>query len=264
MIRSLFYNKKISADENKYTSKISLDPASEAILTKAFHPLRLRVKSPSELLDILGYPATSTTKSVISYSTSTADAIVPTANDRVSKWDGLMSSVRASKKGAIPSTRKPSVLTTQSTLVDNRLKSTDPPINPSIKEEIRLLNEKLMRMAEERDAWKETLNQYALSLDELRKRVDQQRIQLTSLRLTVNDRDYDSDNDDDDDDENEDSLYHSSPYSSCDSLSNYTLTKKISRAELYGYLNNDYYRQWEKGVSAYYDDNIGFLLANYL
>jgi hypothetical protein len=42
------------------TNKITFDPASAAILNRHFSPLSCRAKSPSDVLDIVGYPLSQT------------------------------------------------------------------------------------------------------------------------------------------------------------------------------------------------------------
>lgn len=65
MLKKLFNSKRKHPEQGK--PKITLDQASQNILSRHFSPLPSRAKSPSDVLDIVGYPliATATrTKSV--------------------------------------------------------------------------------------------------------------------------------------------------------------------------------------------------------
>ncbi len=57
MFNKIFNQKRKRQEPGRHnTSKITMDPASTAILSRHFSPLSSRAKSPSDLLDIVGYP----------------------------------------------------------------------------------------------------------------------------------------------------------------------------------------------------------------
>lgn len=57
MFTKIFNQKRKRQEPGRHnTSKITMDPASTAILSRHFSPLSSRAKSPSDLLDIVGYP----------------------------------------------------------------------------------------------------------------------------------------------------------------------------------------------------------------
>lgn len=60
MLKKIFSQKRKSRQDNvgnrHTTSRITLDPASAAILSKPFMPLDSRAMSPSDLLDSVGHP----------------------------------------------------------------------------------------------------------------------------------------------------------------------------------------------------------------
>lgn len=57
MLKKIFNPKRKRQEPGRHnTSKITMDPVSTAILSRHFSPLSSRAKSPSDLLDIVGYP----------------------------------------------------------------------------------------------------------------------------------------------------------------------------------------------------------------
>ncbi|KAI9348885.1 hypothetical protein BD770DRAFT_395172, partial [Pilaira anomala] len=60
MLTKLFSTKKKQDPGRHNLNKITMDAASVAILSRHFSPLSCRAKSPSDLLDIVGYPTTTT------------------------------------------------------------------------------------------------------------------------------------------------------------------------------------------------------------
>ena len=60
MFKKIFNPKRKRQDPGRHnTSKITMDPASTAILSRHFSPLSSQAKSPSDILDIVGYPLSS-------------------------------------------------------------------------------------------------------------------------------------------------------------------------------------------------------------
>lgn len=57
MLKKLFQSKRRKqSNKQKDNPKVAMDPASLAILNRHFSPLSFQVKSPSSVLDIVGYP----------------------------------------------------------------------------------------------------------------------------------------------------------------------------------------------------------------
>lgn len=168
MFKKIFKCKK---NKNKPTkkenTKITMDQASLAILNRHFSPLSIRVKSPSDLLDVVGYPKL-TIRNLVTPSSSSS------------------------------SSPPPSSLPPQpARLVEKTLIEQQPLIH---EEELYRLNKKLIEFEHERNIWQQKLNAYRLREERLRKMIEDNQAEINQLLYTnQSDTEYSEEEDDDDD-----------------------------------------------------------------
>ncbi|KAG1054748.1 hypothetical protein G6F43_003248 [Rhizopus delemar] len=144
-----------------------MDQASLAILNRHFSPLSIRVKSPSDLLDAVGYPKL-TIRNLVTPSSSSS------------------------------SSPPPSSLPPQpARLVEKTLIEQQPLIH---EEELYRLNKKLIEFEHERNIWQQKLNAYRLREERLRKMIEDNQAEINQLLYTnQSDTEYSEEEDDDDD-----------------------------------------------------------------
>lgn len=168
MLKKLFNKRKRQEPKRHNTSKITMDAASIAILTRHFSPLSCRAKSPSDLLDIVGFPHSIVFSPAFINSTPVKEAetehvepILTIRNNTTPQEILLLETSREDK-----------------TLVEEEKKSTS-----SMDQQLNKLKQRLIKFEQEREHWKLKLQAYMYREEQLRNIIhkNQERIkQLTA------------------------------------------------------------------------------------
>ncbi|KAG2234359.1 hypothetical protein INT48_007226, partial [Thamnidium elegans] len=164
MLKKIFSTKRKQDPGRHNTSKITMDPASTAILTRHFSPLSCRAKSPSDLLDIVGYPTT-VLFSPILYPTplqheENQRQRLTIRNNTTPNHDTLLLETSREDK----------------TLVEEDLTT----------QEVIRLHQKLIEFEQERELWQEKLQGYIEREEHMRKIIQENQEQLNQLQVKFN------------------------------------------------------------------------------
>ncbi|KAI7893368.1 uncharacterized protein EV154DRAFT_501791 [Mucor mucedo] len=196
MLKKFFYKRKRQEPKRHNTSKITMDAASIAILTRHFSPLSCRAKSPSDLLDIVGYPHSivfspvfqSATPAAITApvaATAAAAGPITTAEESVRLPVAVPKQVRLTVRNALTPQEVILLETSREdkTLVEER---------DGMDEQLEALKQRLNQFEEEREGWRIKLRVYMQREEQLRKiiRENQARIKQLSNRYGYMSKSY--------------------------------------------------------------------------
>lgn len=158
MLKKLFYKRKRQETKRHNTSKITMDAASIAILTRHFSPLSCRAKSPSDLLDIVGYPHHSIVFSPVFNSTPVIqeEPVLTIRNNTTPQEILLLETSREDK-----------------TLVEDITSPTDQQLN--------LLKQRLLKFEQEREGWRQKILAYMQREEQLRKIIRENQARIKQL-----------------------------------------------------------------------------------
>lgn len=219
MLKKIFNPKRKRQEPGRHnTNKITLDPASAAILSRHFSPLSSRAKSPSDLLDIVGYPLAATTINYHKFSQSSPELVTPLNEDdansitittattapAIASEPTYRLTIRnmttpLSSSASSPDLTKDQLLLETSredkTLVekDFGMKSLNlqltkhliPPPSHIIIDysmEVHLLQQKLLEFENEREAWNQKLRGYIEREEQMRKIIQESQLQINQLK----------------------------------------------------------------------------------
>ncbi|GAA5805042.1 hypothetical protein HPULCUR_010555 [Helicostylum pulchrum] len=171
MLKKIFSTKRKQDPGRHNTSKITMDPASAAILTRHFSPLSCRAKSPSDLLDIVGYPTTALFSPVL-YPTpfqheENQRQRLTIRNNTTPNHDTLLLETSREDK----------------TLVEEQVQEV---VEDLTTLEVIRLHQKLIEFEQERELWQEKLQGYIEREEHMRKIIQENQEQLNQLQDKFN------------------------------------------------------------------------------
>lgn len=169
MLKKFFYKRKRQEPKRHNASKITMDAASIAILTRHFSPLSCRAKSPSDLLDIVGYPHT------LVFHTSLPPTITPLVEPTVSPPS-------PAEEEPVRLTVRNRTMTPQALLLletsreDKTLVEED-----KMDAQLEALKQRLIQFEQEREGWKDKLRVYIQREEQLRKIIRENQAKIQQL-----------------------------------------------------------------------------------
>ncbi|KAL0144323.1 hypothetical protein V8B55DRAFT_1485549 [Mucor lusitanicus] len=209
MLKKIFNPKRKRQEPGRHnTNKITLDPASAAILSRHFSPLSSRAKSPSDLLDIVGYPLAANTAHYHKFSQSSPDLSTPlNEQDENSKTitspNAITAATAAGGDTKTPTVSEPTYRLTIRNMTTPLSTSTSSPdltrdqllLETSREDktlvekealdhtlEVYRLQQKLLEFENEREAWLQKLRGYIEREEQMRKIIKESQLQINQLK----------------------------------------------------------------------------------
>lgn len=209
MLKKIFNPKRKRQEPGRHnTNKITLDPASAAILSRHFSPLSSRAKSPSDLLDIVGYPLATTTTNYHKFSQSWPDLSTPlNEHDEnsiiITSPNTATTTTIAGESTTAPTATEPAYrLTIRNMTTPLSTSSSSPDLtrdqllletsreDKTLVEkdaldhtlEVYHLQQKLLEFENEREAWHQKLRGYIEREEQMRKIIKESQLQINQLK----------------------------------------------------------------------------------
>ncbi|CEP09264.1 hypothetical protein [Parasitella parasitica] len=196
MLKKIFNTKRKRQEPGRHnTNKITLDPASATILSRHFSPLSLRAKSPSDLLDIVGFPLAASNVNFQKFSQSSPDLTTSLNDD-----DG--NSITTTPAVTITASSEPTYRLTIRNMTTPL--SSSAPASPDLTKdqlletsredktlverdfdhsmEVYRLRQKLLEFENEREAWNYKLRGYIEREEQMRKIIQLNQLQINQLK----------------------------------------------------------------------------------
>ncbi|KAI8086883.1 uncharacterized protein B0P05DRAFT_532762 [Gilbertella persicaria] len=191
MLKKIFSSKRKHQDSGtRHTmSRISMDPASAAILTRHFSPLSSRVKSPSDLLDIIGYPVTS----VKNNSPSPSGQTQSKSEEKTSPQYRLIIRNNATPNTPSSASDSQSIVLLETSREDKTLVELGIHTTEQCTAELSLdnaelerLHQKILEFEHEREVWHQKFQDYAEREEQMKKIIQENQVQINQLRSNTN------------------------------------------------------------------------------
>ncbi|CAO3629709.1 unnamed protein product [Mucor hiemalis] len=200
MLKKIFNPKRKRQEPGRHnTSKITMDPVSTAILSRHFSPLSSRAKSPSDLLDIVGYPFMSnqfsrSSPELILYSTP-----LQLTDNNEQREEEVTNRRLTIRNNSTPSPIPPSHHTTTTTtnhdlqlletsredktlVEEEKRKEQEELLLDETKREMYRLHNKLLDFEHERKVWKQKLQEYIHREEQMRQIIHENQAQIHQLK----------------------------------------------------------------------------------
>lgn len=209
MLKKIFNPKRKRQEPGRHnTNKITLDPASAAILSRHFSPLSSRAKSPSDLLDIVGYPLATNTANYHKFSQSSPALSTPLNEQDENSITITSPNVTTAATATGGNTKTPIVteptyrLTIRNMTTPLSTSTSSPDLNRDQllletsredktlveKEaldhtlEVYRLQQKLLEFENERELWHQKLRGYIEREEQMRKIIKESQLQINQLK----------------------------------------------------------------------------------